>query len=230
MAWPVSLATLEQDILLKADMAGSAFPQPGEVCRYANQGVTELYELLMTSGQDYLLASATVTTANTVDTYPLPFAFMAVKGIDINLGGQQQFDGTRANWSERNLYKLIGTGWYFGRPVRYDLRGSNLWVQPVPQGAYTITVWYWPTAPQLASPAQTIDCVNGWEEVISLSGAEKLARREESFDLADRLHAMLLEAKQRVKNMAPKRNYGEPTRVTQVNRGARRGGWRRGLA
>ena len=228
--WQVTLATLTRDVLLKADMVGSPFPLPGEVTRYVNQGITELHELLMASGQDYRLRSATITTSNNVDTYALPFAFMGVKGIDINIGGQQQFDGTRANWAERNRYKLVGNGWYYGNPVYYDLREQNLWVMPQPQGSYSVTLWYYPVPDVLASQTDSTDCVSGWEELITTSAAIKLLAREESWEAVDRLKADYALTKARIQSAAPKRNYGEPPRVTESSRTMKYSRWRRSIA
>jgi hypothetical protein len=210
-------------------MVNSGFPYPGEVDRYINQGITELAELLIKSGQDYKLTSAIVSTINGTDTYLLPFDFVAIKGVDIQIGGQQQFDGVRFNWADRNKYKLIGNGWFYDQPVYYDLRDNNIVFMPAPQGSYVVSVWYFAVPQTLSEPDDVIDCVLGWEELITCSAAIKLLEREESFDKAARLDAAFAKVKERVQAMAPKRNAGEPPRVSRTRSRIRSVYGRRGL-
>jgi hypothetical protein len=226
----VSLQQLQTDALIRADMVNSPLYPTGagvtDLNRLINQGITEFYDLLIASGEDYYLSSTTIATVSTTDTYALTNDFLAVKGVDINLGGQQYFSGLRFNWADRNLYKLAGTGWFYGQPVYYDLRGQNIVFMPAPQGIYTITVWYYPVPPVLSALSDTLDGVNGWDELVTLSAAIKMLKREESFDAADRLVADYAACKARIQSRASKRNAGEPPRVTDIRRG-NRAGWRR---
>jgi hypothetical protein len=207
------------DVLLRADMVNTTFISPDELIRYINQGITELYEDLCVASQDYYLSQWTVNTTNGTDTYPLPADFFWIRGIDINLGGQQYFPARRFNWEERDAYKLQGTGWYWDQPVWYDLRGPNIVVLPAPQGVYQLIGWYYPTAPSLNGPDDTFDSVNGWDELIVLSAAIKCLTKEESWEAVDRLTAAYDRQKMRVQSMAPKRNAGQPPRITDVFRG-----------
>lgn len=221
MARSATLQQLINDALLRADMVGALggrISNP-EIVRYINQGITRLYEQLCLSSQDYYLSQWTVNTANGTDTYPLPGDFFWLRGIDINLGGQQYFPARRFNWEERDAYKLQGTGWYWDQPVWYDLRGTNIVVLPAPQGVYQLIGWYYPNAPQLAAPDDTFDGVNGWEELIVLDAAIKMLVREESWDAVDRLQGQYAEQLDRVQRMSPKRNAGQPPRVTDIFRG-----------
>lgn len=219
MAKNSTLQQLQQDILLRADMVGTQRIGMPELTRYINQAITELYEQECLSSQDYYLSSWTVNTTNGTDTYPLPADFFWLRGIDINLGGQQYFPARRFNWEERDAYKLQGTGWYWDQPVWYDLRGPNIVVLPAPQGTYQLIGWYYPTAPILAGPDDAFDSVNGWDELIALSGAIKCLVREESWDAVDRLQGQYDRVMARVQSMAPKRNAGQPPRITDIYRG-----------
>lgn len=233
MPLAVSLAQLQQDALLRADMVNSpTYPVAAgvnDLNRLINQGITEYYDLLIASGEDYYLSSTTISTISTTDTYALTNDFLAIKGIDINLGGQQFFSGIRFNWADRNLYKLTGTGWFYDQPVYYDLRGQNIVLMPAPGGVYSVTVWYYPVPPVLSNLSDTLDGVNGWDELVTLSVAIKLLTREESFDAADRLKQDYATCKARIQSRASKRNAGEPPRVTDVRRG-NRAGWRRRIS
>lgn len=219
MAQSSTLQQLQQDALLRADMLNTQFASIPELTRYINQGIRELYEQLCVSSQDYYLSQATITTSNGTDTYPLPPDFFWLRGVDVNLGGQQLFPARRFNWEERDAYKLQGTGWYWDQPVWYDLRGPNIVTLPAPQGVYSLLLWYYPTAPTLSASDDTFDAINGWDELITLSAAIKLLTREESWDAVDRLKQDYAETKARVQSMSTKRNAGQGPRITDVFRG-----------
>jgi hypothetical protein len=92
-------------------------------------------------------------------------------------------------------------------------------VLPAPQGTYGLILWYYPTAPMLSQPDESFDSINGWDELIALSAAIKCLVREESWDAVDRLQAAYDRQMARVQSMAPKRNAGQPPRITDVFRG-----------
>jgi hypothetical protein len=214
-----SLQQLQQDALLRADMVNSSFVTPQELTRYINQGITELYEQLCVASQDYYLSNVNIQTNSTTDTYALPADFFWLRGVDINLGGQQVCPARRFNWEERDIYKLQGTGWYWGQTFAYDLRGNTIVLFPAPQGIYGVVLWYYPIAPTLSAPDDTFDAVNGWDELITLSCAIKMLTREESWEAVDRLKQDYAEQMRRVQSMAPKRNAGQPPRITDLFRG-----------
>jgi hypothetical protein len=228
MARPVSLGTLRADARLRADMPSAGFCSDAEVNRYINQGYTELYDWLIASGEEYFMSSTTINTTSGTDTYALPNDFFEIRGVDVNIGAQQVLTAHRFTFEERNRYKLIVTGWFFNEPCWYQLRGTNIVFMPAPQGVYIVTVWYYPIPVAMVSDSDTIDGVNGWDEIIVLDAAIKMLQREESFDAADRLKADKAAIKDRILRRIAARDAGSPARVSDV-RGSNnaRSIWRR---
>lgn len=234
MAKPVSLLELRIDAMNRADLAGSVYAtvQAAELNKYVNKGAAKYYEELVKADEMYNVAQQTITVASAtdpaavfvngvqqLDTYSLPPDFLATKGLEASLGGQQMLTGRRVEWRDRNIYKFWGTtGWFFGQALLYYLRDAFLIFVPTPQAAFAVTHWYTPTVATLVDDADTVDVLNGGDDFIALYAAMQLARKEESWEMYQALKGDLADEMVRVQSMAPKRDAAEPRRVTETAR------------
>lgn len=79
----ITLSSLIDQAKDMADMQNTTFVSDTEWTRYLNQGVRELYDLLLEAhGQEYFLKTFEITLTPPTNTYSLPDDLLAVKGVD----------------------------------------------------------------------------------------------------------------------------------------------------
>lgn len=214
MSRTARLDDLRNQVRQRADIENhtARFPN-SELTSYLNQSWAELYELIISAGDEYYLSSNTITTSAGVDTYSLPADFYKLAGVDIDVGGPQPIPIRKFVFRERNRY-LYNDGWSYGRPVSYRLWGSNIRFTPRPSANYSVIVWYYPTQTDMSSDSDTIDGVQGWEEFVVLDAAVKCLAKD-SRD-ASALVAQRETVRQRVLGNMQTRDTSEPDRATDV--------------
>ena len=227
-----TLAQLRTEVLQLADMeANSNFLDTtlaGEVDRYINQGIKELYDLIISNSDQhwYLSSSTTITTSSGTDIYNLPSDFYILMGVDYVDG-----DSIRAlkpyNWNERTLYypdplrsELLKTG----APFKYRLEGSldsntgvytpTIRFVPEPDAAYATEVWYYRIPLTLDADSEVWDGFNGWEEYVTVFAAIKALDKEESN--TDHLLRRKLELRERILDLSKNRDHGHNQIVWDV--------------
>jgi len=124
---------------------------------YVNRGIAALDRKLklLDAGQRFL-NSTTITTTIGLEIYALPADFMHL----ISLGGpfnSVQRWLTKYEMNERPHLVDDNAGWT-GEPMYYREQGENLSLLPVPQGVYTLTLWYSPIAIKLTT-GQSYDTI-----------------------------------------------------------------------
>lgn len=200
----------------------------GEVDRYINQGIKELYDLIIANSDQhwYLSSSTSITTSNGTDIYNLPSDFYLLMGVDY-------VEGTAIrtlepyNWNERQLYSPdpnFPVPSWSGPPFKYRLEGqldSNTGVYtptirflPMPDGAYSTEVWYYKVPLTLDADAEVWDGFNGWEEFVPVVAAIKMLDKEES----NTTHLLNRKAElvERIKDLSKNRDMGSNQRVWDV--------------
>lgn len=217
MARKVTLQYLKEQSRLRADKVGSGFIQNDELVAYINSSATELYDLLVAAyGNDYYRASNVFTTVAQDSTYDLPDDFYKMLGLDYLIGPQEALTLKPFQFNERNRYR-IGTYWNAitgASGPRYNINNGQITFLPVPDGAYSLELWYVPACPVMTDDADEFDGVNGWEEYIILDAAIKMLGKEDS-DVS-LLDARLKTIKKRITEMAENRDAGLSFRITDV--------------
>lgn len=234
MARNVTVSSLTTQIRNRTDQGTSngGYVSDSEVLDYINASYTELYDLLVSRGEDYYLASTTFATDGTNDTYALPANFDKLRGVEVLLGqGNAQYALTipRYEFAERNRfsYRAQGASLAGRAGFAYHPEGNSLRFRPLPAANQTVRVYYVPACPFLANPTDTVDGVDGWEEYIVVDCGAKVAAKEESFELAALFLQQKAALKQRIESMARDRDQGMP-RTRPDTRGMDGWGWGRG--
>lgn len=81
----ITLLSLRDQAKDMADMQNTTFVSDTEWDRYINQGVRELYDLLLEAhGQEYFLKTFEITLTPPTNVYTLPDDLHAVKGVDFS--------------------------------------------------------------------------------------------------------------------------------------------------
>jgi hypothetical protein len=196
MARTVTVAQMLSDLEERCDIQNDLQFTQAEKIRLLSQAHTSLWDRLVTaSPPDYFLNDTTfATTAGTV-AYALPADFYKLRRVQV----------TESAGRRRSLI-----------PMQPDDRVMLL----PPEAGTSVVLEYIPTAPVLASTSDSIDGINGWEEMVVLTAAIKVFRKK-GLDVSP-LAAELQDARQRVDEMAY-RDEGAPPRILRT--GSRELGW-----
>jgi hypothetical protein len=216
MARTRTLTLLRTEVRQRADIesATTRFPD-SELTRYINQGIAELYDLLVDArGRSYYRKSTPQSITTTVDTvtYALSSDFyklIAVRNEDSfplsNFGPVEEAD-------------LAFDSSTVDRPLFYDLQGAYIALRPYHRAGYTVIVDYVPCATQLSSDGDTFDGINGWEDYVVAFAARQCALKDEVYERADRLVAEMQRLERRISGLAPNRDGYKAERIQDARR------------
>jgi hypothetical protein len=140
----------------RADMVNSSFISSTEENRIINESYRKLYDLIITTSENWNIKSEIINVTVNQDAYPLPVDFYRIKAVDEILSGHQMYPMRRFMFSDRHSYQTL--------PVR----------------SLTSKLWYYPTLPTLEADDDTFDMIQGWERYIHLDAAIQYLNKEES--------------------------------------------------
>lgn len=196
MARLVTLAELTADLEQRADIEADQQFGAAEKQRLLNQAIAKYWDLLVRGAPpDYFLTKTSFQTGPDTLEYPLPPDFYKLRRCQVD----------ESNGRRRSLD---------------NMQPDDRIILQAPVDAQTVHLEYIPAAPILVDPTDTLDGVNGWEEVIVLEACIK-AYRKKNLD-PSALAAELQDERARITKMAY-RDAGTPNTLTRVrNRGI---GW-----
>lgn len=209
----------------EADMQNSTFLSVPEWNFNINQSCYELYDLLITTYEDYYLAPRLTFATNGIDQqYDLPNgqnysgapALYKLYGVDLGLdqSNNAKVSIKKFQFIDRNRYvypQLTST--YLGVfNLRYRIVGGKIMFIPTPSASQYIGLWYYPRLRTLLKDSDTIDGFSGWTEYIIIDAAMKAMAKEESDIQA--LMARKLQIKQRIESAAAGRDAGQPDTIS----------------
>jgi hypothetical protein len=237
MATTMTLSQLMSAVRQRADMlpigytptltSTDYFVTDPELISYINQSYFELYDLLVTTYEDYYAASPLIIpTDGSTQLYPLPNGvlysaapeFYKLLGVDLGLNGSgnawvtlKKFDFVSRN---RYLYPQL-TSTYLGVfNLRYRVVGNNLMLIPTPSSGQYLRLWYIPRMQTLAALSDTADGISGWTEYIITDAAIKCMQKEESDVTVLAMQKMALI--KRIEETAMNRDAGQPDTISNV--------------
>lgn len=258
---PTGEMCLSQIILAakqRADRVNSNFVTDSEWRQYVNQSMFELYDILITTFEDYYLAPPIQFVADGVTyQYPLPNGsnsfldannpaislvpkpFYKLMGVDLALNNATNAYVTinKFNFIDRNrfVYPNTASTLYGVFNLQYRVLGSNIEFIPTPTAGQSIRLWYIPRITELLLDTDiTTTGVSGWNEYIIVKAAYYALTKEES-DTAS-LVMQLQALNTRIEQTAANRDAGQPDTIsdTRSNRGSgyggTQGGWGGGTA
>lgn len=244
----MSLGFLRLSAQQSADKVNSDFVTLPEWNSFINLAMNELYDLLVTSYEDYFMANPISFTTNGSDSlYALPSgsntftsaagaavtppAFYKLLGLD--LGVNSAFVTLKKfQFTDRNKYAYPNpspTGVY---DMEYRVMGTNINFIPTPSSGQTIRIWYIPRLTQLLKDRDiTTIGYSGWLRYVIVRAAKYALDKEESE--TSKQDAELLFLKNRIEETAANRDVGEPSTISDT-RGSNSwggigdgcGGWR----
>jgi hypothetical protein len=237
----MSLGQIRLAAQQRADRVNSQFVTLPEWNSYINQSLFELYDLLITTYEDYYLAPALqFTTVSGQSFYPLPngtnysgaLPFYKLRGVDLGLNATNQAYVTlnKFNFMDRNkyIYPNSGSTIYGVLNLQYRVMGSNIELIPFPSNAQPMQLWYIPRLQQLLKDTDiTTSSVSGWIEYVIVDAAIKALQKEESDISVLAVQKMALI--KRIEETASNRDAGMPDTISDVRSqggwGSSSGGW-----
>jgi hypothetical protein len=225
-----------------ADRVNSSFVSNTEWNSFIRLAMYELYDLLMTTYEDYFAQSmAFIQTDGITANYPLPDgvsnylggtfgglsgtpaqAFYKLAGVDLNVNTStitpSRVTLLRFDFIKRNQYVYPNsTSTIYGvYNMRYRLMGNNINIIPTPAGGQNLVLWYSPRLDaMLADTDLTTLGVSGWIRYVIVRAAKYALDKEEGTDTTQ-LDAELVFLKQRIEQSASNRDTGQADTISET--------------
>lgn len=220
----------------RADRVNSNFVTMPEWNAFINLAMYELYDLLVTTYEDYYIAPAIqFTTSGNQYIYPLPNGqnqffdqsnqlvtpdpFYKLMGVDLALQTANNAYVTinKFNFIDRNRFVFPNTASsiYGVFNMQYRVLGSNIEFIPTPSANQSIRLWYIPRLLELLNDTDiTTTSISGWIQYVIIRAAKYALDKEESD--TTKLDAELLYLKARIEEAAANRDAGQPDTISNT--------------
>ena len=233
-----------------ADRVNSQFVTDSELNSLIRLAVYELYDILMTSYEDWFASSyVTIQTNGTTSMYPLPDgatnykggsytgtsgtpapAFYKLAGMDLNVNTStitpSRVSLLRFDFIKRNQYVYPNsTSTIYGvYNMRYRIMGNNINIIPTPAGNQTLIAWYSPRLPSLLKDTDvTTIGVSGWLRYVIVRAAKYMLDKEEGTDTS-KLDQEILFLKTRIEQASQNRDAGIADTISETRQDTIYGG------
>lgn len=238
----MSLGELRLRCQQDADRVGSQFVTTSEWNQFIRLAMYELYDILMTSYEDYFASDyVAIQTNGTLANYPLPdgatnylggnfngtsgapaHAFYKLAGMDLNVNTSvltpSRVSLLRFDFIKRNQYVYPNsTSTIYGvYNMRYRIMGNNINIIPTPSGNQTLIMWYSPRLPSLLMDTDLTNIgVSGWLRYVIVRAAKYALDKEEGSDTSKK-DAELLFLKTRIEQASSNRDAGVPDTISET--------------
>lgn len=214
MAKLVTLADLLADVRALYEIHSISLTDT-VLTRWINRSIALLYDHIIAANPDYFLTTYDLSVTSGTDNYDLSSLvtdFYRGHGVAVLTEAGKYSPLRPFMHEERYLYSDTCVN---RADQLYRYMGKYIYLAPSPSWTGTIRLFYIPTPTVLtASPANTIDLFNSWEEFVIVDVALKCAIKEEapSKELAAR-RAELLDS---IRQWAPQRDFAHNDRVRDV--------------
>jgi len=238
----MSLGELRLACLQDADRVNSGFITTSECNRFIRLAAYELYDILMTSYEDWFASSYfTIKTDGTTANYPLPDgatnylggeytgttgkpapAFYKLAGMDLNVNTStitpSRVTLLKYDFIKRNSYVYPNsTSTIYGvYNMRYRIMGNNLNIIPTPASGQNLLGWYSPRLPALLKDTDlTTIGVSGWLRYVIVRTAKYILDKEEGTDTSKKTEEIAF-LKMRIEQAAQNRDAGIPDTISET--------------
>lgn len=230
-----------------ADRVNSGFVVNSEWNAFIRLAMYELYDLLITSYEDYNVAPYVyINTDGTQQNYPLPDgvsnygggvfgasgapaqAFYKLSGVDlgVNTANNAWVTMNRYDYIDRNAYVYPNsTSTIYGvYNMRYRIMGNSINFIPVPSGGQQIRLTYQPRLPALLADTDlTTIGFSGWLRYVIARSAKYALDKEEGSDTS-KLDTEIAFLKTRIEQSAQNRDVGQPDTISETRKDSVYGG------
>jgi len=187
------------------------FANPAIVPMYVNFEMAALWDILISTYEDYLVYRRMIPVVANKEDYALPEDFYKFRKIFPIVSGERckplkKFNLKDLGQASVDAAILVSQI----EDTRYKVTGSRLWLYPEPSSAAQLELWYVPQFPYLKNFDDLVphQIPNGWEDYVVEGVAARLLEKEESDASAQRKRQK--EVLQRIMVLAEDRDVGEP--------------------
>ena len=246
----MSLAELRFRSQQTADRVNSGFVTDSEWNAFLRLAMYELYDLLITTYEDYGIASPVLIPTNgTTFQYSLPDgatnylggvyggssgapanAYYKLSGVDLQVNSSTITPSwvtiNKYNWIDRNafIYPNSTSTIYGVYNMRYRVMGNFINFIPTPAGNQTMRLWYAPRLPALLLDTDLTNIgISGWLRYPIVRAAKYALDKEEGSDTS-KLDAELAFLKLRIEQTASNRDQGQPDTISNTRKNTGYGG------
>lgn len=207
-----TLATLIAQVRQTADQESGGLCTDAEITTYINFALAEMTDIAIEAyGEEWLTVSGPMSLTAGQGTYPLPSDFYKLRALIVTDHGGKNRELRRAGIHDiANIGNLPK-----GMPVAYRVIGSTVEVVPKPEASYTGAILYVSASAVLVNGTDVLPTY-GWEMLVVLEAAKRCARKEENYELVDRLEQDKQATIARVRRAAAMRDAANPDTVRDV--------------
>lgn len=239
----MSLGELRLRAQQTADRVGSNFVTTSEWNAMARISMYELYDLLITTYEDYKVVNVLINTNGSIpqQQYPLPDGATNYKGgvlggssgvpsprlykisgldLGVNTSNNAWVTLHRFDWIDRNAYVYPNsTSTIYGvYNMRYRQLDNTLYIIPSPAGNQQIRLWYAPVLPSLLADNDLTNIgFSGWLRYVIVRMAKYALDKEEGSDTS-KLDQELVFLKTRIEQSASNRDQGQAETISNTRR------------
>lgn len=195
-----TLSVMRADVIREGDLGDVV--GNSDVDSILNDELSDLYELLVESFEDYSVTSSSLTITAGQSQVALPATFYKARAVD---------DPTSA---DPELPPFIWANRHRVGKKSYAIFGSNLLIRPtnLAPGAYTL--WFVPQFTALSADGDTFAAPNRWHRLAVLNAAARF-RAIQQLD-SSQLEARAERVRARIEAAAKNRDAGNPQEVRDV--------------
>ena len=216
MAQTTTLAQLKVRALEQADLTNSLFVASARLTEWINDALGELHDIIVTSYEDYIRSTATITLVSGTQSYDLPADLYKLLKVWM-LSGNDRYIMRRANIEDFEVkYERRMMPSVLGPQLLYAIMGTKFLLDRAPSSSGSVELWYVPQFVPITDEAGVIHASiqPGWEAFVIYDVAARCLVKEESDPAA--VLALRDAVRKRIVDSAPSRDAGEPRHVTDV--------------
>lgn len=179
------MSTTFQEIIDRAksrvDMSESDFVSAGDWLEFARDAYRSLYNVLVTSFQDYFLTTSSNLTVSSTGTVSVPSDFQRLHAVDM-LEGSDWTSVWPGQFNERNGFRnSVGIVFRRNDKVRYRLISGSVYFYPAElASAKTVRLWYTPLPAKIVAVSTIPTEMEQWSRHMVLDAAIMALVKEES--------------------------------------------------
>lgn len=163
MARSWTLAQLRTQVQRRGRFENSASVTSTLIDEFINEGIAELWDLMVQRWADYYVSIGTLAVTANQDGITLPASFYKLRKLEI-------VDSSSPSGYRRLRPHDLDAAHAFSslsgdKAYRYRLQGAALYLAPIPAVAETLRLYYVPAATVLAADGDTFDGINGYEQL-----------------------------------------------------------------
>lgn len=209
MARSATLAEMRTSVTRRGGWENSEDITSTVIDELLNEGITEVWDLLVGKWADYYTAEATLATIVGNDAVALPATFYKFRKLEILIAGtlgaadEQMMRLLPHDLESSHRYRTL-----HGKRYRYRIQAGNLRLVPRPQAIETLRLFHIPWATKLVADGDLFDGINGYEELVIQLAMLRCYKRtgEDTMDTVNEIDRL----SRRVRTAADARDAAEP--------------------